>query len=328
MRRLLPVLILLQVLVLPGACNKDNGQPEHKPSGGGTIIDDPPFTGDVVLTVATCNVLKPSGRRDEMSLEKDIVRQTLVSSIEGTGADLIAFNELDENYIPDGDYSLESLCTGLRGFKWKLQWPNKIHSLGRLTYSYANGFAYNSTKLRLEESSYVWLSKTADKWYEDPLQAYGKVGSPERTCIRARFTHIASGRVFWFFVSHLPTEKQGGAENMAAVVNHFASETAGDLPAILAGDMNFGPGKEPYEVLTSYWTDGNEALWGTLSGSSASYYYTVSVFTTNHPERRIDHIMTRGCTPTNYHTVVRTYTLGGKAWCPSDHLPVLATVTL
>ena len=38
--------------------------------------------------------------------------------------------------------------------------------------------------------------------------------------------------------------------------------------------------------------------------------------------------MTRGCTAANYRTTIITYKVGNEDWCPSDHLPVTATVTI
>ena len=328
-KRLTYFLLLLLQLLLAGACGKDPDTPGDDTPGGGGLVN--PLNPDekVTLTVASVNLLKPSGRCEEMSLDKYAVRETLARSIMETGADIIGFNEVDENFIAGGPYSLPSSCATMKGFQWKLEWPNDIKSTGSLAYSYANGFAYNGAVLRLEECNYVWLDKTDDRWYTNPTSAYLKVGSPERTCIRARFTHIRSGKVFWLFVTHLPTSSQGGAANMAAVVNHLAKSTVGELPAILTGDMNSALGSVAYRNLLSYWSDGNiEAEWGTLSGSSANYYYTTDVFTKGHPERRIDHIMTRGCTASGYHTVICTYSMIDKQWCPSDHLPIVATVKL
>ena len=47
----------------------------------------------------------------------------------------------------------------------------------------------------------------------------------------------------------------------------------------------------------------------------------------NHPERRYDHILTRGCKASAFKLVVESYSMNGQNWCPSDHLPVTATVT-
>jgi endonuclease/exonuclease/phosphatase family metal-dependent hydrolase len=304
------------------ACGKD-------PQGQGGEDPEDEFTGPVTLTVATCNVLKPSGRRTEMSMETQIVRKALYKSITETKADIIGFNELDENFISGARYALPVACVALQNFSWKLEWPNDIHENLSVSYSYANGFAYNNAKLTLEESGYVWLSKEEDAWYVKPESAYLKSGSPERTCLWARMTHKASKKEFWLFVTHLPTSSQGGAPNMALVVNHFASHKAGNAPAILTGDMNSAPGSDGYSNLTRYWQDGNrDATWGTLSGSSTKYYYTVEEFSANRTDRRIDHIMTRGCKASGYHPVVVTYPYGGNSWCPSDHLPVAATITI
>lgn len=323
------ILIMLQVLF--GACGKDVDKPEGGGNNGNT---EEVVTGPIALTVATCNVLKPSGRREEMSLDTPIVLKTLARSIIDTGADIIGFNELDENFIGGGKYSLKSACSAIKDFTWRLEWPNSVHSYGPATYSYANGFAFNSAKLTLEESGYVWLSKEEDGvWYVKPESAYQKVGSPARTCIWARMTHKASKKEIWLFVTHLPTDSQGGSYNMAGVVNSFAAHKAGNAPAILTGDMNSALGSSAtvatYRRLIGYWQDGNvDATWGTLSGSSKNYYYTVDVFTKNRTDRRIDHIMTRNCTATDYRPVIVTYTLDGTAWCPSDHLPVVATITI
>lgn len=328
-----PVFILILLQVLFCACGKDVPTQEETPGGGGLV--NPLHPGaDAVLTVATCNVLKPEGRREEMSMELSIVRQALANSIKATEADIIGFNELDETLITNARYSLKSSCT-MADMTWKLEWPNAPHELTPPTYSYANGFAFNNAKLQLEESGYVWLSKEEDTWYVKPASAYKQAGSPARTCIWAKFTHKDTGKVFWLFVTHLPTDSQGGAYNMAGVVNSFAKQKAGTDPAILTGDMNCSPAMSSvaaaaaYRRLISYWTDGNiESTDGTQSGSSTKYYYSVDDFTKNHPERRIDHIMTRGCTASDYRTIVVTYTADGKAWCPSDHLPVRATITI
>lgn len=289
------------------------------------IVD---ISGPFSLTAATVNLLKPEGRRSEMSMDQQVVRQALARSIVNTGADIIGFNELDQTHINGGNYSLSSLCQ-LPNMNWSLEWPNDIHEYAPVSYSYANGFAYNNLRFRLEESGYVWLSKEEDIWYVNPYAAYKKVGSPDRTCIWARMTHLATGREFWLFVTHLPTNSQGGAPNMANVLNRFAASKAGSAPAILVGDMNSGSGSDAYNALTNYWQDGNSgSTWGTMSGSATSYYYSVSTFTKNHPERRYDHIMTRGCAASDYHTIVETYTVSGQQWCPSDHLPLVAKIVI
>lgn len=305
------------------------------------------------LTVAYYNILRPESRKEEAhSLTIPAVYKALGKAIMSTGADVIGFGELDSNSLPGGWADLAATAPQ-SGYEWSLDWPNDIERSGfwltGYTYSascyFSNGFAYNPAVLRLEECDYVWLQKEGTSYFTGMKSAYGNSGSPERTVIKARFTHILSGKEFWFFVTHLPTSSQGGGENMAVGVNTYTSEVAGSVPSILVGDMNSadsdkdGSNRGPITVLMQQWTDaydsaaqaGNigdcDVYCGTMSGSSDSYYYTWQVFTKNHPERRIDHIMTRGpLKATRYDTVRTTYNYGGKAWCPSDHLPVVANI--
>lgn len=317
---------LLLLGLLSTSCKKDDPIDDPAPGkeeGGGGSVKDESFQ----LKVATVNLLKPSGRCSEMSLDNQKVMDALALSVVDTGADFIGFNEVDENYIPGGKYSIQANCTNLKDMVWKMEWPNKIRLLQPLSYSYANGFAYNAKKLKLEESGFVWLSKEEGIWYTSSYSAYANAGNPERTCLWARFTHIDTGRGLYFFVTHLPTSSQGGNLNMAGLVNDFAYSKASSTPSVLLGDMNYGPGTDEHKKLTSYWHDYNNNNWGTMSGSSEKYYYTAEVFTKNHPERRYDHILTRGCKASAFKLVVESYSMNGQNWCPSDHLPVTATVT-
>jgi len=293
------------------------------------------------IKAAAYNVLKPSGHPEESSLDKADVCDAIYRTVALTGASIIGFNELDEKYIPGGVYALPDICSALgANWEWELRWPNNVRFFQSYNYTYANGFAYDGSVLTLEDSGYVWLSKEEETWYPTGWVAYDKAGSPMRTCVWARMRHIASGLRFYFLVSHLPTQKQGGGESMAKGLNGFAESLEPALPIILAGDMNSaasGDYQAPYDILREYWTDACESVassggtdrtsYGTLSGSSSSYYYSVSTFTRNHPERRIDHIMTRGaCRASSYDTPYATFKVGDNPWCPSDHLPVAVTI--
>ena len=302
------------------------------------------------LTVAYYNILRPEKRTEEAhSMSNQATYNALGDAIVGTDADLIGFGELDSSALPGGFADL-SVAAAKAGYTWELNWPNNISRSywWGWNYSadcaYSNGCAYDASVLRLEESGYVWLQKEGTGTYSSARDAYKNAGSPERTIVWARFTHLLSGSPFWFFVTHLPTASQGGGENMAGGVNEFTSAMAGSERSILVGDMNSadrenGDNTGPITILLQQWTDAYESAakagsigdcatyQGTMSGSSDSYYYTWQTFTKNHPERRYDHIMTRGALKaTKYTTVRTTYTYNGKAWCPSDHLPVVSTI--
>ena len=297
----------------------------------------------VYLNVTTYNILKSDGdarHSTYMSMDKQEVRQALAQTIAATQSDIIGFGELDQTNLPGGANDLAELCASINDYTWSLDWPNDISKSGWLnpsysaSHKYSTGFAYNNAKLNLLEAGYVWLSEKEDTWYTSAKDAYDKSGSPERTCIWIKMEHKDSGKIFWVFVTHLPTADQGGQENMAMVVNRFAQSKAGNDPSILLGDMNAAPAKnaDTYNALTEYWTDGNTDKWGTHSGSSASYYYPWEQMTsasTYIQQRRIDHVMTKGCTASSYKITPVTYEAAdGNLWCPSDHLPVTAKVAI
>jgi endonuclease/exonuclease/phosphatase family metal-dependent hydrolase len=197
----------------PGACQ--------------STVDD----SSVYLNVTTYNILKSDGSARHstyMSMDKQEVRQALAQTIAATQSDIIGFGELDQTNLPRGANDLAELCSSINDYTWSLDWPNAISKSGWLnptystSYHYSEGFAYNNKKLEVVESGYVWLSKDEEKWYEDAKSAYENVGNPERTCIWIKFRHKSTGKMFWVFVTHLPTASQGGHENMAKVVNKFA----------------------------------------------------------------------------------------------------------
>ncbi|MCR5019220.1 MAG: hypothetical protein K6A64_10530, partial [Bacteroidales bacterium] len=81
MKKLIMLIVISQVLAC--ACGKVNGN-----DPGNSQNPD-----EVTITVATCNLLKPSTRRTEMSMDNPKVRSALAGTIGATKADIIGFNE-------------------------------------------------------------------------------------------------------------------------------------------------------------------------------------------------------------------------------------------
>ena len=107
--------IIFQMLVC--ACGKVDGN-----APGGSQNPD-----EVTITVATCNLLKPSTRRTEMSMDNPKVRSALAGTIGATKADIIGFNELDETHISGGKYSLQAMCASIKDWQWELKYPNRMN---------------------------------------------------------------------------------------------------------------------------------------------------------------------------------------------------------
>ena len=330
------------------------------------------------ITVATYNVMRmdpddrpsavynPTDSKAEYRPANAIVRDcaamkvALGQAIYNTGADLIGFQEIGEkmNYH-NQTYSIQDMAVaqGANSYTWKLQFPASDDG----EYHYCNGFAYKSSVLTLNDSGKAWLRKGSET-YNTSSSGGEDSGSPHRTVVWAKFTHNLSGKVFYFFVTQLPTYGQDGGSgtsntNMAGGVNAFANYKAGSYPHILAGDLNSAPGhnnEAGYNKLKTYWTDAYEAVSaagnlapfyqtypGTQSGTQKDCQYPLLTFTMNHPERRVDHIMTKGaCTAQSYRTIRSSYEISytvtvneqtdteSVTLIPSDHLPVVCYVTL
>ncbi|MBR5703954.1 MAG: hypothetical protein IKX45_06880 [Bacteroidales bacterium] len=273
----------------------------------------------------------------------------LGQAIYNTAADVIGFNEIgDDMYNSGQTYSLQDIASAQgASYTWKLNFP--ASSSGN--YHYCNGFAYKSSVLTLNESGKTWLRYNSESY---STSSQTDSGDPNRTVVWAKFTHKVSGKVFYFFVTQLPTYSQDGGSgtsntNMAGGVNAFATAKAGSYPQILVGDMNSAPGhnnQAGYNKLKNYWTDAYEAVSaagnlaafyttypGTQSGTGDTYLYSILQFTKNHPERRVDHIMTHGaCTAQSYRTIRNVYEFGSGedavTCASSDHLPVVSYITL
>lgn len=297
---------------------------------------------------------RPAGA---ISSDNAAMREAFGKVIYNTQADIIGFNEVEETMNETSDAnSIENLakaqgCNYTYKFFSSSQagWLDKI--LGNEgDLSFANGFAYNAEVLTLNDSGRAWYNNSGTTNYSTSSDSNS--GDPNRTYIWAKFTHKASGKQFYFFVTQLPTDKTNNTKASNGI-NNFAQSKAGSLPHILVGDMNSADHskdecQEGAQKLLEYWTDaytavdeaGNLASFyktypGTQSGTGKNYQYSILDFCKNHPERRIDKIMTKGaCTATTYKTIRTTYTYEAEldtdadAYYPSDHLAVVSYVTL
>ena len=328
---------------------------------GGTPALAPP-----TITVATFNTMRmddedrPSAAltgdsgtgaldrpADAIRRSNSSMKAALGLAIYNTAADVIGFQEIgDDSYSTSRTYSIQNMATaqGVSGYSWDLDWKSGD------SYKYCNGFAYRSSVLTLENSGKVWLNESSATYNNSDTNP----GTPKRTLVWCLFTHITSGKQFYFFVTQLPTTSQTSANtNMSGGVNAFATSKGTTLPKILVGDMNnneANANSDGYSTLKNYWTDAWEVMYaakgndwyyyknkGTQSGTGMNYQYTIAKFTKNHPERRLDHIMVRNgssgsATVKSYRTIRNTYEVtdgDDTILCaPSDHLPIVCEITL
>ena len=305
----------------------------------------------------------------------EAMREAFGKVIFNTHADIIGFNEIEETMNEYGDVNSVQKLAEAQGCNYTYKFFSSSQggwfTTGEL--SFANGFAYNADVLTLNESGRAWYDKDNSKNYS--TSSDDNAGKPHRTYVWAKFTHKASGKQFYFFVTQLPNDT-GNNTKAANGINNFAASKAGSLPHILVGDMNNADHEkdecqEGAHKLKDYWSDVYDALneagtlpsfyktySGTQSGTGKNYHYSILDFCKNHPERRIDKIMTKGaCTATSYKTIRNSYTVRytGKAYSkgtekddegnentiwieeevdedvpcyPSDHLALVSYITL
>ena len=291
---------------------------------------------------------RPAGA---ISSDNAAMREAFGKVIYNTQADVIGFNEIEETMNePGAANSVEDLAKA-QGCNYTYKFFSSSSSWwGGGKLSFANGFAYNADVLTLNDSGRAWYNDSNSNNYST-LSDNGS-GDPNRTYVWAKFTHKKTGKVFWFFVTQLPTGASGNTK-AANGINNFAQYKAGSAPQILVGDMN-NADKDSHECyegsqkLMTYWTDAYNAVdeagnlgsfyktySGTQSGTGKTYQYPILTFCKNHPERRIDRIFTKGgCTATSYKTIRTTYTFeaeqetDAETYYPSDHLAVVCDVTL
>lgn len=321
---------------------------------------------DAITTMSQSNALwRPEGA---ISSDNAAMREAFGKVIYNTQADIIGFNEVEETMNEASDAnSIEKLAES-QGCNYTYKffssseagWLDKI--LGNEgSLSFANGFAYNADVLTLNDSGRAWYNNSGTTNYSTSSDSNS--GNPNRTYVWAKFTHKASGKQFYFFVTQLPTDATNNTKASNGI-NNFAQSKAGSLPHILVGDMNSADHskdgcQEGAQKLLEYWTDAYEAVdeagnlapfyktySGTQSGTGKNYQYSILDFCKNHPERRLDKIMTKGaCTATTYKTIRNSYTVRytgtgtdhegvehevdeDVACYPSDHLAVVSYVTL
>ena len=333
-----------------------------------------PTAASAGVTVGVYNIKMQENRSGDnftyIDMDRADVKAALGSSIVGMAADIFGINEIGEDNLvgKTRDIKAMAVAAGLSSsnYTWKMSYPNKVSQGGNFitgyTYSaemyYANVFVYNNTTIAIEDDGYVWLCNDDDDYWSSMKSAY-EHSTGRHTAVYAKCRHKASGKRFWFIVTHFDTyinnddgDNLHNVKSFRIFAQHLKNDVE-DLPIIAVGDFNFGPKETDkttdcpnYLELTSYWTDaydkvkadGNMTDYyrtydGTQTGSQHGYYYPFITFTKNHPDRRLDHIVTKnsasqGVTPISYKTVRRTYEAeDGNVWCPSDHLPIVAYVT-
>ena len=175
---------------------------------------------------------------------------------------------------------------------------------------------YRTDRLELLGHDTFWLSETPD----EPGRLGWDAAWP-RVVTWARFRDRRTNQAFYHFNTHFDNRGEQARLESARLITQRIDALAGDAPTVVTGDFNATPDEPPYAHLTDALADAYTAVdaphgpAGTFSGFEVG----------NEQDRRIDYVFT-----TNGVAVQRFGTLTDqwRGHYPSDHLPILAEVTL
>ncbi|KAB7767927.1 endonuclease/exonuclease/phosphatase family protein [Xanthomonas maliensis] len=173
------------------------------------------------------------------------------------------------------------------------------------------GVFYDTRALKVIESGNFWLSDTPE--------VAGSItwGQPlPRMVTWALFERRSDQRRFYLFNTHFPyrDEDEPARERSAKLILSRIAQLPADIPLVLTGDFNSDPDKITYRTLTAVLADAR-----VQARTPRGPENTFQDFTTA-PMRRIDWILSRGLTATDFATLDDR---PGRV-LPSDHYPVLA----
>lgn len=232
-------------------------------------------------------------------------REVAIDMLRRFSPDLIGTQEL---FFRQG----EDIVTALPEYVWLGTARYGIH-----TNEYM-GIFFRKDRFTLEAMGQFWLSETPDV----PGSMSWNVSLP-RLATWVRLLDKRTGKPFYFLDTHFAHRREDDAARTesAKVIAAFLAKLPTDLPIVLTGDFNTGPGSGAHKALTQTMKD----AWD----SAAERKGPVGTFhgfkggETN--EGRIDWVLFRA--PWKV-TLAETITVHSGELYPSDHYPVMASFEL
>lgn len=179
---------------------------------------------------------------------------------------------------------------------------------------------YRRDRLEPLEYDHFWLSDTPQV-----IGSSSWGNNVRRMVTWARFRDRVTGHEFYFWNTHLDHEVQVAREKAAELIRQRIGTLPRDLPLFLVGDFNaVASANRAYEILAR-----ESGLTDTWFAARERRNEDANSFTGFDPlqrdSKRIDWILARGAMDVRATEAV-TFRQGGQ-W-PSDHLPIVAWITL
>jgi endonuclease/exonuclease/phosphatase family metal-dependent hydrolase len=183
---------------------------------------------------------------------------------------------------------------------------------------------YRKEKVKPIKSGTFWLSETPSVPGSISWDA-----AITRICTWAEFEQAQTGEIFYLFNTHYDHIGEEARLESSKLILNKIEEIAGESPVVLTGDFNATEDSQPYRVLVEN-SEGESGV-----NLQDAFYKTIhehhgptstwSGFTEIVPDRRIDYIFV------NTDVTVKQHAILADQWdgrFPSDHLPVLAEITI
>ena len=184
---------------------------------------------------------------------------------------------------------------------------------------------YRTDRVALLDQGTFWLSPAP----ETP-GSKGWDAAIERVATWARFRDRRTGCAYLHVNTHFDHVGEQARQESARLIRRRLPPLARGLPIVLTGDLNTEPTGAPYRVFTrdTLGADAQPPLLDAFHRSATGHYGPTSswtAFRAIEPGRRIDYVMTTADVRVLAHGILP------DSWdgrFPSDHLPVLARLTV
>ena len=182
---------------------------------------------------------------------------------------------------------------------------------------------YRTDRLALLDSGTFWLSPTPQT-----IGSKGWDAALERIATWARFRDRVTGCSHLQLNTHFDHMGEQARQESSRLIRRQLATLAGGLPVVMTGDLNADPSSASYRILSrDTIADALPPLADGFAVSRSGHYGPTSswtAFRAIEPGRRIDYILVSAPVTVLSHGILPD-SWGGRF--PSDHLPVLASVT-
>lgn len=182
---------------------------------------------------------------------------------------------------------------------------------------------FDDDRFDLQDDDRFWLSETPAE-----RGSRGWDAKLPRLVRHTEFVDRITEDSFAYFNTHFDHFGQRARLESARLLRRRIEEVASDVPLIVTGDLNCRVSTDPYEHLVDEDAPGRP-LYDAHHAANSFHYgplTTMTDFRNLIPEKKIDYVLTSDDVDASVHAVCANVTNDGRY--PSDHLPVLAELSL